>query len=199
MASKKPPIHGRDHLPGGADPIPALTTLPSLPYGSLSQVFSGYTTTGHSQFYLTGHYLAYTNNADVFTYEDTYTALGVNVEGFYIVRATAIIFETGVTSDRNIEWEAWDGASWNGSGGGGFGPPSYITGQPTLAATPAGYFSGYKEMYVDTFIELSLDSVGAASLPIKIRPVLNINTPPNPMTFGLNIEAFRMGDVGTFT
>lgn len=27
MASRKPSIHGRDHLPGGADPIPGLHTL----------------------------------------------------------------------------------------------------------------------------------------------------------------------------
>lgn len=27
MSSKKPPIHGRDHLPGGADPIPVTSTL----------------------------------------------------------------------------------------------------------------------------------------------------------------------------
>lgn len=110
MASHKPVIHGRDHLPGGADPIPGLTSItPYVPDHAEGKYVaaSGNSVTVASG---SGTSVSFAYSAgDVVLDLTTPTAPEVVVAGMYVVEITwapLVLLTAGAVSRALLQFNA---------------------------------------------------------------------------------------------
>lgn len=121
MASQKPVIHGRDHLPGGADPIPVTTVDPPwITVGDATGGGDSFTSGSGNYSYSSGGDISTNDSGAYYTFgnipaEGT-NGLTVNVAGVYEALISAQYVGTAGMTQAGVEASIFQlGYVWNGS------------------------------------------------------------------------------------
>ena len=119
MADPKPPKprhHGRDHLPGGEDPIPNLASDPPwiMVYGSNDSLSSG-----GDNFTFTSSFPSTNDDGTYYTFGSIPSAgtngLTINVAGVYEAHVSALFFGTSGMTQSGVEASILElGYEWDG-------------------------------------------------------------------------------------